>query len=359
VYVNDNFELDKSSCTCPRAEDLCHHRAALLLHAKANLSKTDVPCKWVRRKEPARVVSVDELFNSSSVTVLDRAVYDTDRDFFTQELAAVNRFTGFGWLLSPEPQVAKLPVPLVSDLMTKPAYSLADNKVEFIVKRLPISPEVIKQTALATCGQRENNFWGPVRRGRLTASNFGTVLKSVNSGRTPSKSLLKSVLGQYDIAGMKAIQWGCTHESAAIAAYEKQTDKSVTPTGIWLSSTGCLGASPDGLVDDDKIIEVKCPYRLREASVVDQLTDSNFYVGLDDDGQCILKQNTTEGFKYYHQVQGNLALTQRHVCDFCVWTPQDMIIFPITYDDTWVGNIEKLELFYRTHYLPAFITGAV
>jgi len=30
--------------------------------------------------------------------------------------------------------------------------------------------------------------------------------------------------------------------------------------------------------------------------------------------------------KYYHQVQGNLALTAKKVFNFCVWTLQDMII---------------------------------
>jgi len=92
-------------CTCPQAEDICHHRAALLLHAKDNLSKTDVPCRWVRQKQSADTVTpVEDVFPASATKdVLDRPVDDDDREWFHQQLSAVNRFTGFSWLLSPEP----------------------------------------------------------------------------------------------------------------------------------------------------------------------------------------------------------------------------------------------------------------
>jgi len=120
---------------------------------------------------------------------------------------------------------------------------------------------------------------------------------------------------------------GCNHENTALAAYEAHTHTSVTPTEIWLSTTGCLSASPDGLVGVNKISEVKCLYRLREAAVIDNLNQAHFFVMLDDDGQCVLKQHTVDGFNYYHQVQGNLALTGREMCDFCVWTTHDLVIF--------------------------------
>ena len=129
------------------------------------------------------------------------------------------------------------------------------------MSQLMVSTEVIQNTAKATSGQRDNSLWASVRKGRLTASNFGSIIKSIDSGRQPATSLMKKLLGQYDIGGLKAIQWGCTHESVAITAYEKHTNTSVTPTGIWLSTSGCLSASPDGLVGDNEIIEVKCPFR--------------------------------------------------------------------------------------------------
>jgi len=52
-----------------------------------------------------------------------------------------------------------------------------------------------------------------------------------------------SLLGDYDLSGLRAIQWGSNHERVAIVAYEKYTGSSVTASGIWLSSSGCLVAS--------------------------------------------------------------------------------------------------------------------
>lgn len=37
------------------------------------------------------------------------------------------------------------------------------------------------------------------------------------------------------------------------------TGNVVEETGLWLYSSGVLGASPDGLINDGKILEVKCP----------------------------------------------------------------------------------------------------
>ena len=98
---------------------------------------------------------------------------------------------------------------------------------------------------------------------------------------------MRTLLGEYDLSELKAIQWGCTHEAIAIKASENHTGKSVSPSGIWLSSSGCLGASLDGLVGDS-IIEVKCPFSLREKSAFEQISDRNFFVGLNEDDACHL-----------------------------------------------------------------------
>jgi len=83
VFADDEFAITGTSCTGARGEDLCHHRAALLLHAKEHLSKTDASCKWVRRKEPATVTSViDAMYGSGNTSLLDRDVDSADRDWF-------------------------------------------------------------------------------------------------------------------------------------------------------------------------------------------------------------------------------------------------------------------------------------
>ena len=54
-----------------------------------------------------------------------------------------------------------------------------------------------------------------VRKGRLTASNFGCVLNA----KRVTPSLLKRLLGDYNLSRVKAVQWGVTNEPEALKAF--------------------------------------------------------------------------------------------------------------------------------------------
>ena len=64
-------------------------------------------------------------------------------------------------------------------------------------------------------------------------------------GETPS--LLKHLLGEYDLSRVKAVQWRVN---------TLRTGKTVKDTGIWFHPSGILGASPDGIVDHETVLEV-------------------------------------------------------------------------------------------------------
>ena len=81
------------------------------------------------------------------------------------------------------------------------------------------------------------------QKGRLTASNFGPVL----TAKRVTPPLLKRLMGEYDLSGVKAISWGVNP---------------VEPTGIWFEESGILGTTPDGLVGQKGILEVKCHIHL-------------------------------------------------------------------------------------------------
>lgn len=49
-----------------------------------------------------------------------------------------------------------------------------------------------------------------------------------------------------------------------IKYFEGHTRKKVLKSGLWLHPCGFLGVSPDGIVDEESIIEVKWPFRFRE-----------------------------------------------------------------------------------------------
>jgi len=65
---------------------------------------------------------------------------------------------------------------------------------------------------------------------------------------------------QFDLSGLRAIEWGNENESLAIAAYEADRFVEVHSKQVFLRVPGMMvGGTPDGLVGDDGMIEVKCP----------------------------------------------------------------------------------------------------
>lgn len=59
-----------------------------------------------------------------------------------------------------------------------------------------------------------------------------------------------------------------------------------------------------------------------------------------------------ENHPYWHQVQGQLHITDRSLCYFVVWTTKEAIVIPIPKDPAWHGNLLLLENFYTQHMLP-------
>lgn len=59
-----------------------------------------------------------------------------------------------------------------------------------------------------------------------------------------------------------------------------------------------------------------------------------------------------ENHQYYDQVQGQLHITGKSVCDFMVWTPKDCAIVRITKQLSWESNISVLTDFYFDKFVP-------
>lgn len=160
------------------------------------------------------------------------------------------------------------------------------------------------------------------------------------------------ILGEYNLDGIKAIQWGRTHEKTGIEYLKTNLHLDVQPTGIWLTNSGLLGASPDGLVGDDAIVEVKCPYTYRNDHLSEKLKNSDKYIiSYHDAGEIVINKN----HNYYHQIQGNLHILKRNKCHLCIWTLKEVTIVTIDYDLSWAENLNLLEDFYLKHYLPKLI----
>lgn len=126
----------------------------------------------------------------------------------------------------------------------------------------------------------------------------------------------------------------------------------VIPTGFWLHSSGFIGGSPDGLIGDDAIIEVKCPFKYKDSSLLEDIkTDHNYIVIADSIGNITVNKN----HEYFQQIQGQLFLTKRKICYLVIWTPKEVVIVNIPAED-FSTNFEILNFFYLNHYV-RFLQG--
>lgn len=106
--------------------------------------------------------------------------------------------------------------------------------------------------------------WHQARLGRGTASKANDMCAATSTAAYQNylwQLVAERLTGQQEESYTNAdMQRGTEKEPIARAAYEAHTGEFVTQTGFWLHPTiEWLGASPDGLVGDDGLIEIKCP----------------------------------------------------------------------------------------------------
>lgn len=112
--------------------------------------------------------------------------------------------------------------------------------------------------------------WFAARLGCVTASRVKDVMASGRGG-APSATrknymmelLCERLTGQQsgpDLSNKPAVQRGVELEPFACMAYEAAKGLMVVETGLVMHPTiAGFGASPDGLVGDDGVLEIKCP----------------------------------------------------------------------------------------------------
>ena len=144
--------------------------------------------------------------------------------------------------MSPEPATVrcKLPLATIEDIIYSEEFLKTQGlqqQIDCLVRQAKIRSECILKISEITVGQRNNPTWHLTRRGRLTASSFGCVLKA----KPVTQSLLKCLLGEYNLSGVKAVQWGVNNEQELLKAFTVSTGKTVQETGIWLDVRESLG----------------------------------------------------------------------------------------------------------------------
>jgi putative phage-type endonuclease len=151
--------------------------------------------------------------------------------------------------------------------------------------------------------------WHAIRLGRVTASRVADVVAKTKSGPSASRANYMAELIAERLTGepadrfsSPAMAWGTEKEPDARAAYEFRTDATVREIGFVIHPTiDASGASPDGLVDGDGLIEIKCPNTATHL-------------------ETLIGQETPA--KYVTQMQWQMACTGRAWCDFVSFDPR-------------------------------------
>lgn len=151
--------------------------------------------------------------------------------------------------------------------------------------------------------------WKALRLGKVTASRVADVVAKTKSGYSASRANYAAQLIAERLTGTPAesytnaaMQHGTETEPEARAAYEFYQGVTVQEIAFVphpkIDQAGC---SPDGLVDDDGLVEIKCP---NTATHLETLL-----------GQAVPS-------KYEAQMQFQMACTGRQWCDFVSYDPR-------------------------------------
>jgi len=175
--------------------------------------------------------------------------------------------------------------------------------------------------------------WFAQRLGKVTASRVADVIAKTKTGYSTSRDNYMAQLVCERLTGTVAESYtnaamahGTETEPLARAAYESKVDVLVDEVAMISHPTiENAGASPDGLVGEDGLVEIKCP---NTATHIDTLLTQ-----------------TVPG-KYITQMQWQMATTGRKWCDFVSFDnrpPEELQIFikRIERDDVYIKMLEE------------------
>ena len=180
--------------------------------------------------------------------------------------------------------------------------------------------------------EQRSEEWFRARAGKVTASRVADVIAKTKSGYSTSRDNYMAELICQRLTGNlgdsyqnAAMVWGTNTEPFARAAY-------VSAKGVGVEEVGFVphptledaGASPDGLVGHEGLLEIKCP-----------LTSTHMNIMLEQEIPT----------KYHVQMQWQMACTGRLFCDFVSFDPRmpenlQLYIHTVDRDNRMIANLE-------------------
>ena len=181
--------------------------------------------------------------------------------------------------------------------------------------------------------EQRTDEWFAARIGKVTASRVADVIAKTKTGYSATRDNYMAQLVCERLTGQKgesftnaAMQHGTETEPLARLSYEVAQNVLVDEVGfVPHPSIEMAGASPDGLVNDDGLLEIKCPNTATHI-------------------ETLLSQ-TVPG-KYNTQMQFQMACTGRKWCDFVSFDnrlPDELQLFVkrVPRDDTYIKLMES------------------
>ena len=171
--------------------------------------------------------------------------------------------------------------------------------------------------------------WVAARLGRPTCSNLDKILTPATL--KPSRSadgyantlLAEWLLGHpLDDIGSGFMERGAALEANARAWFSFTHDLPVVEVGFCTTDDGAVGGSPDGLVGDDALLELKTP-------------SAKVHVGYLLDNDALVAE-------YRSQVQGYLWLTGRSVAYLCSFSPvMASVVVQVPRDPAYMTALDR------------------
>ena len=157
--------------------------------------------------------------------------------------------------------------------------------------------------------QQGSQEWFALRAGKVTASRVADILAKTKTGPSASRQNYLIELALQRTTGIiqesytnAAMEWGTQTEPQARVAYEVNTNNFVDQVAfIDHPNIAWFGCSPDGLVSDRGLVEIKCPNSATHWEYFKAKKAPN---------------------KYVIQMQAQMAVTGRDWCDFISFDPR-------------------------------------
>ena len=219
----------------------------------------------------------------------------------------------------------------------------------FYIDYVKLTPTQCKLLSTATESQSASTTWKDSRKLRITSSTAKSVPKRATTN--PDKFLKEHLCPKFK--GNRATRQGIIKEPMARECYKRITQDNVLIKGcIVCVGQEWLSASPDGIVNGVKVLEIKCP---DTASLENLILSGTYDVKKDSDGHLYLDPKGTRG--YYSPIQLTMFVCNLKEADLFLYvSDHDCHVIPVQFDADYVQtNVERLRLLYFKKMLPRIV----